>query len=104
EELRRQTRERFEVGIDRAQQICSEVGVALVIVPELPGTRLSGCARWLNDSHALVGMTTRYKKDDQLWFTFFHEIGHILLHRDRLTFVIDNPVDSFGDDVVDRDM
>lgn len=104
EELRRLTRERVEVAMDKAQKICSRAGVALVIVPELPGTRLSGCARWLNDNHALVGLTTRYKKDDQLWFTFFHEVGHILMHRDRLSFVIDNPADYLGDDAVDPDM
>jgi HTH-type transcriptional regulator / antitoxin HigA len=104
EELRRLTRERVEVGLDKAQQICSSAGVALVIVPELPGTRLSGCARWLNDKHALVGLTTRYKRDDQLWFTFFHEVGHIVLHRKRLSFVIDNAADYLGDDVVDADM
>src|SRR5262245_57733649 len=60
DELRRLTRERVEVALDKAQQICSHAGVALVMVPELPGTRLSGCARWLSDSHALVGLTTRY--------------------------------------------
>jgi hypothetical protein len=104
EQLRRLTRERFEVGIEKAQEICSRAGVALVIVPELPGTRLSGCARWLNDTHALVGLTTRYKKDDQLWFTFFHEVGHILMHRGRLSFVVDNAADHLGDDVVDPEM
>lgn len=104
EDLRKLTRERFEVGIEKAQQICSRVGVALVIVPELPDTRLSGCARWLNVKHALIGLTTRYKKDDQLWFTFFHEIGHILLHREWLSFVIDNPAEHLGDDVIDSCM
>lgn len=104
DELRKLTRERFEVGIEKAQQICSRVGVALVIVPELPDTRLSGCARWLSVKHALVGLTTRYKKDDQLWFTFFHEIGHILLHREWLSFVIDNPAEHLEDDVVDSSM
>lgn len=104
EDLRRLTRERIDVGMDKAQQICSRSGVALVIVPELPGTRLSGCARWLSHTHALVGITTRYRKDDQLWFTFFHEIGHILMHRERLSFVIDNPADYLGDDAVDAGM
>lgn len=52
----------------------------------------------------MVGLTTRYKKDDQLWFTFFHEVGHILLHRDRLSYVIDNPADYLGDDAVDPGM
>jgi hypothetical protein len=104
DELRRLTRERVEVALDQAQQICSRAGVALVMVPELPGTRLSGCARWLSDTHALVGLTTRYKKDDQLWFTFFHEIGHILLHREWQSFVVDNAAEYVSDAVVDPDM
>jgi len=104
DELRRLTRERVEVGLDKAQQLCSRVGVALVMVPELPGTRLSGCARWLNDRHAMVSLTTRYKKDDQLWFTFFHELGHILLHRGLLSLVVDNAAEYMGDAVIDTDM
>ena len=103
-ELRGLTREQFDIAIEKAQVICSHVGVALVIVPELPGTRLSGCTRWLSDTHVLVGLTTRYKKDDQLWFTFFHEIGHVLLHRERLSFVVDNAAEYISDDVVDSGM
>jgi HTH-type transcriptional regulator / antitoxin HigA len=52
----------------------------------------------------MVGLTPRYKSGEQLWFTFFHEIGHILLHRDGQTFVVDNAVGEMGDDVVDPDM
>lgn len=104
DELRQLTREKTEVGLDRAQAICSKAGVAVVLVPELPDTRVSGCARWLNDKHAMVGLTIRYKTDDQLWFTFFHEVGHILLHRDRQSFVVDNAADHMGDEVVDPDM
>jgi len=104
DELRRLTREKIDVGLDRAQAICSKAGVAVVLVPELPGTRVSGCAKWLNDKHAMVGLTLRYKSDDQLWFTFFHEVGHILLHRDRQSFVVDNAADHMGDGVVDPDM
>jgi hypothetical protein len=104
DELRRLTRQDTQVGLDRAQLICAKAGVAVVLVPELPGTRLSGCARWLNDKHAMVGLTVRYKWADQLWFTFFHEIAHILLHSPRRTFVIDNAADHMGDDVIDPEM
>lgn len=104
DELRRLTRKRTGDALGEAQAICSRAGVAVVLVPELPGTRLSGCARWLNEYHALVGLTTRYKKDDQLWFTFFHEIGHVLLHRERQSFVIDNAAGDMGDEVVDPEM
>jgi len=104
DELRWLTREKTQDGLDRAQLVCSKAGVALVLVPELPGTRISGCARWLSDKHAMVGLTIRYKWADQLWFTFFHEVAHILLHRLRRLFVIDNAVDHMGDAVVDPEM
>lgn len=104
DELRRLTREEADAALTKAQEICSECGVALVLVPELPRTRISGCARWLSDKHAMVGLSPRYKSGELLWFTFFHEIGHILLHRDRQSFVVDNAVGEMGDDVVDPDM
>lgn len=104
DELRRLTRERAGEALETATEICSRAGVAVVHVPELPRTRISGCARWLSDKHALVGLTIRYKTDDQLWFTFFHECGHILLHRHRQTFVIDNAAKHVGDKVVDPEM
>ena len=99
--LRRLTREDISIALDQAQKICSHCGVALVLVPELPGTRISGCARWLTESHAMVGLTPRYKSGEQLWFTFFHELAHILLHRHQQLFVVDNAAGEMGDDVVD---
>ncbi len=104
EELRHLTRGDVQKGLDRAQIICSEVGIALVVVPGLPHTRISGCARWLNDEQAMVGLTLRYKWADQLWFTFFHEVAHILLHRMRRLFVIDNAASHMRDDMIDPDM
>lgn len=101
DEMRRLTRAEANAALSRAQEVCSRFGVALVLVPELPGTRISGCARWLSDKHAMVGLTVRYKWGDQLWFTFFHELAHILLHRLRRFFVVDNAADHMGDDVVD---
>jgi Zn-dependent peptidase ImmA (M78 family) len=29
----------------------------------------------------------RFKTDDHFWFSFFHEAGHLLLHRDRRVLV-----------------
>jgi addiction module HigA family antidote len=104
EDLKRLTRTRAEEIIDPVQKICAACGVAVVWVPELKHTGISGCARWLSDKHALVGLTLRYKTDDQLWFTFFHDLGHLLLHRHRRSFVIDNAVEDLSDRVVDPEM
>jgi HTH-type transcriptional regulator / antitoxin HigA len=68
-------------------RLSAEAGVALVFVPSLPKTRSSGATRWLSSDKALIQLSLRYKTDDQLWFSFFHEAGHILLHGKRNYFV-----------------
>ena len=97
---------RISVGemMDPVQKICARAGVAVVCVPALRSTGISGCARWLTDKRALIGLTLRYKTDDQLWFTFFHEIGHILLHRNKRPFVVDNAAEDLSDRVIDPEM
>lgn len=76
-------------------RLCAEAGVAVVIVPELPKTHVFGFTRWLTPEKALIQLSLRYKTDDLLWFTLFHEAAHILLHGKREVFVeyrgVDNP-------------
>lgn len=72
------------------QNICQASGVLVVFVPELPGTNVWGATRWLTQSRALIQLSLRYKTDDHLWFTFFHEAGHILLHGKRDVFIEDD--------------
>jgi Zn-dependent peptidase ImmA (M78 family) len=103
-ELRRLTQTSADKIMEPVQEICSAAGVAVVWIPELHGTAISGCAKWLNEKKALVGLTLRYKTDDQLWFTLFHEIGHLLLHRNKRSFVIDNAEQDLSDRVIDPEM
>jgi HTH-type transcriptional regulator/antitoxin HigA len=104
EALRRLTRTRANEIMEPIQRICAAAGVAVVWVPELPHCGISGCARWLSDKRALIGLTLRYKTDDQMWFTFFHELGHVLLHRKKRPFVLDNAADNLSDQIVDPEM
>ena len=60
--------------------LCRAVGVVLVIEKELPKARVDGVARWLTPTRALIQLSARYLRDDILWFTFFHEAAHLLLH------------------------
>lgn len=76
-ELTATTPERF---IPELTQLCASAGVAVVFVRELPRTRVSGATRWLTPVKALIQLSLRYKTDDHLWFTFFHEAAHILRH------------------------
>lgn len=78
--LRELTVEDADVFLQRMRDICAACGVAVVFVPELPGSRASGVARWLTPAKALIQLSFRYRTDDHLWFTFFHEVGHVLKH------------------------
>lgn len=64
-----------------------EAGVALVVLRPLEGMRVSGVAFWTSGGAPVIGLTARHLTDDHLWFTLFHEIGHLLLHPDSGAFV-----------------
>ena len=64
---------------EQLQNLCLQAGVVLLFTPKLPKVPLSGSTRWLNNT-PLIQLTARYKKNDSFWFTFFHELGHIILH------------------------
>lgn len=83
QEARALSREAPEIAFEQLPALCAPAGVAVVILPELPQTRLCGAARWLSPTKALIQLSLRYKRDDQFWFSFFHEAGHILLHNKR---------------------
>ena len=71
----------------QVETMCAGVGVVVVLVPELPQTHIHGFTRWLTPNKALVQLSLRYKTDDMLWFTFFHEAAHILLHGKKDVFL-----------------
>ena len=62
-------------------------GVVLLFVPELPSMGVSGATRWLTPSKALIQITLRYRTNDHLWFTIFHECCHILKHQKRAVYL-----------------
>lgn len=68
--------------------LCAESGVALVIVQELPKLKVNGATRWLKDK-AIIQLSLVYKFEDILWFSFFHEAAHILLHGRKDIFIED---------------
>ena len=88
--VRTLTAERTTDSIGIAQQLCGEAGVALAIVKPLPGTSLHAATRWVSPRKALIQLTARHLRDDQLWFSFFHEAAHVLLHGKRRFFVRTN--------------
>lgn len=87
DEIRALTTEGPEQFVPAMQELCAMGGVAVAFVPALPKTGVSGATRWLNKDKAIIQLSLRYKTDDHLWFTFFHEAGHIILHGKKELFL-----------------
>lgn len=73
----------------RLGEVGREVGVAIVLEPEIPGARIVGAARWVTNEKAVVQLSLRHRWSDIFWFTIFHELGHLLLHSKKDIFIND---------------
>jgi len=95
--VRRLTTDPPEHFVPKLVQTCAEAGVAVTLVPSLPGLAISGATRWKGAEKALISLSLRHKSDDQLWFSFFHEACHVLEHK-TATIYIDSPADGDPDE------
>jgi HTH-type transcriptional regulator / antitoxin HigA len=96
--IRTLTREKDpNVFIPELQNICAKCGVAVVIERAPSLCRASGATRFLSGEKALLMLSFRFLSDDHFWFTFFHEVGHLLLHDLGATFLEGERLNSEGE-------
>lgn len=69
-----------EDGPLRVRDFLREHGIALVIVPHVSRTYLDGATLQLADGRPVIGLTLRYDRVDNFWFTLLHELAHVSLH------------------------
>lgn len=80
--------------IPTLKAICADSGVSLVILPTPSGCKASGATKFINKEKPLILLSFRYLSDDQFWFTFFHEAGHLILHEQKDIFIDDSAGES----------
>jgi len=73
------------------KRILAGCGVVLVMLPHFAKTYANGATFWARPDKAVLAMSIRGKWADIFWFSLFHELGHILLHKKR-TFIDDRRV------------
>jgi HTH-type transcriptional regulator / antitoxin HigA len=66
-----------------AQDFLKNNGIALVIEPHFSQTYLDGGTIMTNKQLPIIGLTLRYDRLDNFWFTLMHELAHIALHYDQ---------------------
>ena len=78
-EFRKLTLEDPEIFYPKMKKLCSECGIALVLVPSISKTYIYGATIWKGEK-AILALSVRGKKADIFWFTFFHELAHLIEH------------------------
>jgi HTH-type transcriptional regulator/antitoxin HigA len=66
---------------------CAGAGVALTVLRAPAHCPVSGAARFLEGGRPNIVLSARYLSDDHLWFSFFHEAAHILLHQSSAVYL-----------------
>lgn len=87
----------FEHGPVLAVEFLEKHGIAVVIEPHLKGTLLDGAAMQDEDGTPIIGLTLRFDRLDNFWFTLLHEVAHLWKHVDREETFLDN-LDASSED------
>ena len=69
------------IFVPQLRDVCADCGVAFALVPLPKGCTASGATWFSSSTQATLVMSGRHLSDDHFWFTFFHEAGHLLLHK-----------------------
>ncbi|HCU39394.1 MAG TPA: hypothetical protein DF293_03240 [Acinetobacter nosocomialis] len=80
----------FEHGPILAIEYLEKHGIAVVIEPHLKGTHLDGAALKDSDGTPIIGLSLRYDRLDNFWFTLLHECAHIWKHVDETEAFLDD--------------
>lgn len=91
-------------GPVRAVNFLRDAGIAVVIEEHLSKTKLDGAAMLSGSGVPVIGLTLRFDRIDNFWFTLLHECAHVWKHLNRPGDVIlDRLVDAEGTDAVEKE-
>lgn len=85
--IRHLTKEPINSSSKKLVEICADNGVSLVFTPYFSKSHINGATRWIAPSKPLIQLSEKQKRNDSLWFTFFHEAAHLTLHSRKQSYI-----------------
>jgi HTH-type transcriptional regulator/antitoxin HigA len=73
-----------EKTLQQVPERLARLGVALVLLEHLPGTKIDGAAFW-EEAKPVVAVSIRFDRVDSFWHTLMHELAHLVLHGQSFT-------------------
>lgn len=74
-------------ALNRLRELCLGVGIIVSYEQPFPNTGINGIAKWITPDKAFIQVSDRGKRADTFWFTFMHELGHIMKGKKKEIFI-----------------
>ena len=72
---------------EKLKLICNECGIIINYEKSMPNTAIYGISKWLNPNTPFIQVSDRGKNVATFWFSFMHELGHIIKGRKKMIFI-----------------
>jgi len=82
--------------------ILAKQGIVLVYEQGIKSMKLDGAVFKLFTGHPVIGLSFRYSRIDNFWFTLMHELSHIVLHYEQLDTPIFDDLDEESQDIIEK--
>lgn len=93
---------RYDDGPCQALEQLRDIGISVVIEGHLTKTKLDGAAMLSSLGKPVIGLTLRFDRVDNFWFTLLHELMHVKLHlNERDEVFLDRLVDKVSTESVE---
>ena len=73
-------------GMHKLQELGAKLGIKVLYAQNFKSAPIHGMARWYKDI-PVIQLHDRFKDRNAFWFTFFHELSHIVLHGKKDIFI-----------------
>lgn len=92
-----------QIYIPKIKMLLASAGVSLICLPGFKNTHIQGATKWAKKDKAMILLKTTKQGEDRFWFNLLHEIGHLLKHGKKQTFLdLKDKIDSEEEKEADK--
>lgn len=86
----------------RIDAVLEKSGIILIVDNSISGLKADGVVFLNGNNQAVIGLSLRFSRLDNFWFTLIHELSHLVLHYDQLHQPIIDDLEQESDDIIER--
>lgn len=102
--FRNLTTEKPNVFYNKIVERLADCGIAFVVLPYLKNSNINSAVKWINSEKVMLAMNDRGSYNDKFWFSFFHELKHVLQKQKRKFIISEQNINDNNELEKDADL